>query len=203
MRGACHTRETRSIGPVQAMRVGGARKASAAPRRAGGGKFHPMRLVAVRPGAPVSRARVALDEELIAPPPIRRRSGSLGILRSGRRPRTDPRLSPAPHYFLREPRRLVGKQRGVAMAQGIQFTGSYDAAPLSSLIPGDWYLGFACAHCRRHFAILNEPTNTGALQISGTALFRAVCPECGNSAEYLAADLVQFQAAQGGPMSTA
>ncbi|WP_457797455.1 hypothetical protein [Methylocystis sp. S23] len=89
------------------------------------------------------------------------------------------------------------------MAQGIQFTGSYDAAPLSSLIPGDWYLGFACAHCRRHFAILNEPTNTGALQISGTALFRAVCPECGNSAEYLAADLVQFQAAQGGPMSTA
>lgn len=89
------------------------------------------------------------------------------------------------------------------MAQGVQFTRTYEAAPLSSLTPGGWYIGFVCKRCGQHFAILNEPTNTGTIQISGTALFRANCPNCGNMDEYRTDDLVQFRAAQGGSTSTA
>lgn len=89
------------------------------------------------------------------------------------------------------------------MTANLQFTGSYKAATLSSLIPGGWYIGFACRRCHEHFAILNEPTNTGELQISGNALFHAACPGCGASEEYSASDLVLFQAAQGGATSTA
>jgi hypothetical protein len=89
------------------------------------------------------------------------------------------------------------------MAQGIQFTGAYDISVLTALIPGSWYIGFACKQCRQHFAILSEPTGTGALELSGTATFRVTCPNCNASGEYSATELKQFQAAQGGPSSTA
>ena len=89
------------------------------------------------------------------------------------------------------------------MPQGIQFTGAYEVSALPALIPGNWYIGFACKTCRQHFAILNEPTGTGALELSGRATFRATCPNCETSGEYSASELVQFEAAQGGPTSTA
>ncbi len=89
------------------------------------------------------------------------------------------------------------------MAQGIHFTGVYEPEALSSLTPGRWYIGFACKECRQHFAMLNEPTDTGTLEISGSALFKVTCPNCSAGREYSAAELVQFQAAQGGPSSTA
>lgn len=86
---------------------------------------------------------------------------------------------------------------------GIHFTGAYDVAALPALVPGGWYIGFACKHCRQHFAILSEPTGTGALEISGAATFSVTCPNCDTRDEYSATDLRQFQAAQGGPSSTA
>lgn len=89
------------------------------------------------------------------------------------------------------------------MSGGISFTGDFQVAALTSLIPGGWYIGFACKACGQHFAILNEPTDSGALAISGSGRFRADCPNCGAANDYAAADVVQFQAAQGGPSSTA
>lgn len=89
------------------------------------------------------------------------------------------------------------------MPQGIQFSGAYEVSTLPALIPGNWYIGFACKQCRQHSAILNEPTGTGALVLSGWATFNATCPNCETSGDYSASELVQFQAAQGGPSSTA
>ncbi len=88
------------------------------------------------------------------------------------------------------------------MSQGIRFSGAYEVSTLPALIPGNWYIGFACKQCRQHFAILNEPTGTGALEISGTASFSATCPNCDARGDYSTTELVQFQAAQGGPSST-
>ncbi|MBM3551784.1 MAG: hypothetical protein FJX45_08460 [Alphaproteobacteria bacterium] len=88
------------------------------------------------------------------------------------------------------------------MPQAIRFDGAYEVSALPALIPGGWYIGFGCKQCRQHFAILNEPTDTGALEISGTASFSATCPNCDARGDCSATELVQFQAAQGGPSST-
>jgi DNA-directed RNA polymerase subunit RPC12/RpoP len=89
------------------------------------------------------------------------------------------------------------------MSPSVEFNGTYEVEPLSSLTPGGWYIGFACVQCGQHFAIMNEPTNTGQLRTSGSATFRAACPNCGEVNKRSAADLAQFQAAQGGPTSSA
>lgn len=89
------------------------------------------------------------------------------------------------------------------MERAIEFKGTFEAAPLTALIPGGWYIGVACAACGRHFAILNEPSNTGEIIVSGDAQFEAACPACGETRIYRASDLAPFQSAQGGPVSTA
>lgn len=89
------------------------------------------------------------------------------------------------------------------MAQGIHFTGAYAPIALPGLVPGGWYLGFACKRCRQHFAILNDPSDGAPLELSGSASFTTACPNCDVQSEYSTDDLVQFQAAQGGPSSTA
>lgn len=89
------------------------------------------------------------------------------------------------------------------MTQAINFAGEYRSPPLQSLIPGKWYIGFTCKACGLNFAIMNEPTDTGGLELSGDAHFAATCPNCYAKGDYAAADLVQFAAAQGGPSSTA
>ncbi|WP_424360298.1 hypothetical protein [Methylocystis parvus] len=88
------------------------------------------------------------------------------------------------------------------MAPGIRFTGEFEAASLSALIPGHWYVGLACVRCGGRFAIMNEPSNTGIVEISGDAQFHAVCPNCGERAKYRAEDIISFQSAQGGSIST-
>lgn len=88
------------------------------------------------------------------------------------------------------------------MAPGIRFTGEFEAVSLPALTPGHWYVGFACARCGGRFAIMNEPSNTGNVEISGEALFDVACPNCGEQMKYRAEDLVSFQSAQGGSMST-
>lgn len=89
------------------------------------------------------------------------------------------------------------------MQRDIKFTGDFNLVTKESLRPGGWYIGFACRRCRQHFAIMDDPTDTGELSLSGQAAFKAVCPNCGESNDYVVADLVVFEAAQGGPTSTA
>jgi hypothetical protein len=98
---------------------------------------------------------------------------------------------------------VVEENAEATMATGIHFTGQFGAEPLATLVPGAWYIGFACKRCREHFGILNEPTNTGRLQLSGDAVISVSCPNCGVPEQYPAGELTQFQAAQGGSMSTA
>jgi len=50
---------------------------------------------------------------------------------------------------------------------------------------------------------MEDPTDTGEVELSGDAAFKVVCPGCAKSNEYSAADLILFEAAQGGPTSTA
>lgn len=89
------------------------------------------------------------------------------------------------------------------MERQVSFTGRFDVVSRQSLSPGGWYIGFRCRRCRQHFAIMDEPTNSGELGLSGDAVFHASCPSCGQSSDYTAADLVLFESAQGGPTSTA
>lgn len=89
------------------------------------------------------------------------------------------------------------------MDRNILFTGRFLAAPKQALRPGAWYIGFRCADCGEHFAIMDEPTDSGEITLSGNATFDAVCPNCARARSYAAAELVVFEAAQGGPASTA
>lgn len=90
------------------------------------------------------------------------------------------------------------------MATGrIRFDGDFVVAPKPALRPGGWYLGFRCARCGEHFALVEDPTGSGEIATAGEAVFRTVCPGCAQAHDYLAADLVVFEAAQGGPVSTA
>jgi hypothetical protein len=88
------------------------------------------------------------------------------------------------------------------MQRAIEFKGDFDVVAKESLRPGGWYLGFACSGCGRHFAILDEPTNSGAVGLGGNAAFHVQCPNCGQANAYGVADLVIFESAQGGSIST-
>lgn len=89
------------------------------------------------------------------------------------------------------------------MDRNISFNGRFDVASKQTLRPGGWYIGFRCAACGEHFAIMDEPTDSGEISLSGSGAFDAVCPNCSRSRSYSAAELVVFEAAQGGPASTA
>ena len=89
------------------------------------------------------------------------------------------------------------------MDNEIAFTGEFQVEVLTSMTPGGWYIGFSCGKCRRHFAIMDDPTDSGHIRFAGSARFHADCPNCGYANDYLVADLVLFEAAQGGPVSTA
>jgi hypothetical protein len=88
------------------------------------------------------------------------------------------------------------------MAPGVRFTGEFRSAPLSALLPGHWYIGLGCARCGGRFAIMNNPDVAGEIAISGDAVFEVGCPNCGDNARYRATDLVSFQSAQGGSISS-
>lgn len=89
------------------------------------------------------------------------------------------------------------------MDRTISFAGHFPVESKQALRPGGWYIGFRCVKCGEHFAIMDEPTGGGEVGLSGTAAFEAVCPNCAAPRTYSAADLVVFEAAQGGPASTA
>lgn len=89
------------------------------------------------------------------------------------------------------------------MERELSFNGDFAAIARRSLRPGGWYIGFVCAACGHRFAIMEDPTDSGALGFSGTARFRATCPNCEDSRDYAVSDLTLFESAQGGPTSTA
>ncbi len=89
------------------------------------------------------------------------------------------------------------------MQNELSFNGDLSVVTLQTLRPGGWYIGFQCPRCSQHFAIMDEPTGSGALRLSGPARFQAVCPNCEETRAYAVSDMVVFQAAQGGPTSTA
>ncbi len=88
------------------------------------------------------------------------------------------------------------------MDREIGFNGDFPVVTLQTLRPGGWYIGFRCPTCQQHFAIMDDPTDSGALRLSGAARFHAVCPNCERAQDYGVADMVVFEAAQGGPSST-
>ncbi len=89
------------------------------------------------------------------------------------------------------------------MERNISFTGDFTVFAREALRPGGFYIGFQCRRCRQHFAIMDDPTNSGDLGFFGDAVFHAVCPNCDQAGDYKAVELVAFESAQGGPTSTA
>lgn len=85
----------------------------------------------------------------------------------------------------------------------IIFNGDFAVASRATMRPGAWHIGFLCPRCQLHFAIMEDPTESGAVRLSGTAKFRARCPRCQQEREYSVAELAVFEAAQGGPTSSA
>ena len=89
------------------------------------------------------------------------------------------------------------------MDNQIAFSGEFDVKTMAGMRPGGWYIGAACRNCRSHFAMMDDPTNGGHVRLAGDAVFHAACPNCGVANDYSVADLVLFEAAQGGSVSTA
>lgn len=89
------------------------------------------------------------------------------------------------------------------MDSELTFNGDFTISPRQTMRPGGWYVGFLCPRCRAHFAMMEDPTDSGALRLSGAGRFRATCPQCQQSRNYSVADMALFEAAQGGPSSSA
>jgi hypothetical protein len=89
------------------------------------------------------------------------------------------------------------------MQSEISFSGDFTVVSLQKLRPGGWYVGFLCPACGQRFAIMEDPTDSGAINFSGAARFNAICPNCEDRRAYDVSDLTLFQSAQGGPSSTA
>jgi hypothetical protein len=89
------------------------------------------------------------------------------------------------------------------MEREISFSGAFPVVARTTMRPGGWHIGFLCPNCRLHFAVMEDPTESGALTLSGPARFQATCPHCKQEREYPVADMVVFEAAQGGPTSSA
>ena len=81
---------------------------------------------------------------------------------------------------------------------GILFQGAFRAYAKRQLVPGSWYVGFACVACRYRFALIDDPTNSGAVATGGDATIDIECAQCGERGVYDASALVLFQAPIGG-----
>ena len=81
----------------------------------------------------------------------------------------------------------------------IQFDGLFNPSPRMNVVPGAWYLGFHCSACGSSIAVLDDPTNSGAVEIGGSGEFAVQCPACGRTDNYPARALSAWQAATGSP----
>ena len=80
------------------------------------------------------------------------------------------------------------------MGPEMEFRGGFEIPAKSILSPNNWYLGFACSNCTRLFAVLDDPTESGAIKAGGSATFKVACPDCGEAAVYPADRLQVFRA---------
>jgi hypothetical protein len=77
----------------------------------------------------------------------------------------------------------------------IAFNGLFRVIAVRLVTPGNWYLGFRSQVSGRLFAILDEPTGTGAVRVSGEGTFEVETPDTGSIERFSAADMRVFQAA--------
>ena len=75
------------------------------------------------------------------------------------------------------------------------FNGPSRVIAMRLVTPGNWYIGFRSKASGRLFAILDDPTGTGALRVGGNGTFAVETPEVGALETFSAADLLVFQAA--------
>jgi hypothetical protein len=77
----------------------------------------------------------------------------------------------------------------------ILFNGPFRVIAMRLVTPGNWYIGFRSNASGRLFAILDDPTGSGALRVGGSGTFAVETPEVGAIETFSAADLIVFQAA--------
>jgi uncharacterized linocin/CFP29 family protein len=77
----------------------------------------------------------------------------------------------------------------------ILFNGPFKVIALRLVTPGNWYIGFRSQVSGRVFAMLDDPTGTGEVRVSGNGTFEVQTPEAGAIETFSGADLVVFQAA--------
>ena len=77
----------------------------------------------------------------------------------------------------------------------IVFNGPFKVIALRLVTPGNWYIGFRSNASGRLFAMLDDPTGTGAVRVGGNGTFEVETPETGTIERFSGADLVVFQAA--------
>jgi hypothetical protein len=75
----------------------------------------------------------------------------------------------------------------------ISFNGDFAVLARHNVTPGGWHIGFLCPHCQLHFVVMEDPTDSCALVISGAASIRATCPSREQGREYSVADMVVFE----------
>lgn len=89
------------------------------------------------------------------------------------------------------------------MRPELEFRGTFASIPDRALLPGNWYMGFACRACGKSFAVLDDPSGRGETVPSGTATFEVECPSCGTPGSYPVSEMKVFQSAVGGVTSPA
>ena len=89
------------------------------------------------------------------------------------------------------------------MRPELEFRGTFAGTPDRALLPGNWYMGFACHACGKSFAVLDDPSGTGETMPSGSGSFTVDCPSCGNGGTYPVSEMKVFQSAVGGVTSPA
>ncbi|GAC1333225.1 MAG: hypothetical protein NVSMB26_14080 [Beijerinckiaceae bacterium] len=77
----------------------------------------------------------------------------------------------------------------------ITFNGLFKVIALRLVTPGNYYLGFRSKVSGRLFAILDDPTGTGAVRVAGDGTFEVQTPDTGSIERFSAADMRVFQAA--------
>ena len=72
----------------------------------------------------------------------------------------------------------------------------YDIKSIRRMVPGRWYLGFACRSCGRPFAVLNDGgrASGGSTLVARAPAINVGCPHCGTITGYPPRDMTRFQA---------
>ena len=75
------------------------------------------------------------------------------------------------------------------------FNGQWSADALRLINPGGWYVGVKSPATGKVYAILPEPSGTGQVRLGGNGRLGITNPDTGDVEQFVASDLVVFQAA--------